>query len=104
MGRYRSSYTPPITFVANVAASLLRANPRRCHVIIPVPPGTTLTLDTNEPGSAASKFSVSGAAYPLVIKDSEWGDITERAITATFSNAITISVLEVFDTERTVAP
>lgn len=102
MSRYRSTITPGIVFVAATPRTLVRANPRRCGLVIGIPPGVTFAIDIDEPGSMATTFSFSGLTSPLILHEQYWGDLVERAISAQSSGAITISILEVFDTERTV--
>jgi hypothetical protein len=102
MSRYRSTLTPGIVFVAATPRTLVRANPRRCCIVIPVPPGVTFALDIDEPGFMQTTFSFSGLTSPLIMHEDYYGDLVERAISAQSSGGITISVLEVFDMERTV--
>jgi hypothetical protein len=102
MSRYRSTITPGIVFAAATPRTLVRANPRRCCIVIPVPPGVTFAIDMSEPPTMLTSFAFSGLTSPLVIHEDFYGDFVERAISAQSSGAITISVLEVFDMERKV--
>jgi hypothetical protein len=102
MSRWRSSIAGPLTFVAGTSKTILRANPRRCRIILPLPPGTTLEFSYQEVTIAGQGIAISGATYPLVISEEDWGDLVERAISGIMSNAITINVIEVLDTERKI--
>ena len=100
MSAWRSSIAGPFTFVAATSRAILRGNPRRRGLIIPVPPGTTFEFSYNEVTIAGQGILIAGATYPLVIRYEDWGDIVERAISGIMSNAITINVIEILDTER----
>jgi hypothetical protein len=102
MSRWRGTIAPPITSVAATPATLVRANPRRCRLILGIPSGVTFSIDTNEPGSFVNGLSWSNLQAPLILDEEDFGDIVERALAYQCSGAITFRVLEVFDTERKV--
>jgi hypothetical protein len=100
MSRYHSTMAGPFTFVANTSKTILRASPSRCRLILPIPSGTSIEFNFQETTVAGQGFFYAGLTYPLILMEEIWGDLVERAFSCILSNAITINVWEVFDTER----